>query len=141
MSPGLIRSLLAAVLTAPIVLYGVSGTSASAAAGTDPRFPALLERFLSLDDPSPTGYRALRRLDARNQGLNKTAWMDVWTESDHGVFKYTIVAEGGSGYIRSKVFRSRAPGTEGRRDRRNGRKGVPIYEEIGNAPDDVDRTR
>ena len=106
MSSGLIRSLLAAVLTAPIVLYGVNGTSASAAAGTDPRFPALLERFLSIDDPSPTGYRALRRLDARNQGLNKTAWMDVWTESDHGVFKYTIVAEGGSGYIRSKVFRS-----------------------------------
>ena len=33
--------------------------------------------------------------------------MDVWTESDRsGSFDYTIVAEGGSGYIRSKVFRA-----------------------------------
>jgi hypothetical protein len=31
--------------------------------------------------------------------------MDVWTESDEsGAFKYTVVAQGGSGYIRSKVF-------------------------------------
>jgi hypothetical protein len=105
MSRGLIPSLLAAVLTAPIVLHGVNGASASATAGADPRFPALLQRFLSLDDPSPTGYRALRRLDARNQNLNKAAWMDVWTESDKsGAFKYTVVGEGGSGYIRSKVF-------------------------------------
>ena len=39
--------------------------------------------------------------------MDKTAWMDVWTEADgDGGFTYTVVAEGGSGYIRSKVFRS-----------------------------------
>ena len=37
--------------------------------------------------------------------MDKTAWMDVWTEADReGGFRYTVVAEGGSGYIRSKVF-------------------------------------
>src|SRR5882757_10794115 len=101
MSRALIRSILITLLAAPFVLNG----AASPATGGDPRFPAVLQRFLSLDDPSPSGYRALRRLDARNQNLNKAAWMDVWTEADKpGAFKYTVVAEGGSGYIRSKVF-------------------------------------
>jgi hypothetical protein len=102
MSPGLIRSLLMTLVAA---LLGLNGVGASAAAGTDPRLPAVLLRFLSLEDPSSISYRALRHLDARNQGLNKTAWMDVWTESDEaGGFTYTVVGEGGSGYIRSKVF-------------------------------------
>lgn len=79
--------------------------SVRAAAGTDPRFPAVLHRFLSLEDPTRTSYRALRHLDARHQNLNKAAWMDVWTESDaSGAFNYTVAGQGGSGYIRSKVF-------------------------------------
>src|SRR5712691_6020131 len=105
MSRGLIRSLLIPVIAVLAMLNGLNGVGASAAAGTDPRFPAVLQRFLSLDDPSPASYRALRHLDARNQGLNKTAWMDVWTESNpSGGFTYTVVGQGGSGYIRSKVF-------------------------------------
>lgn len=104
MSRGLIRSLLITLIAAPAVLNGINGVGASATAGTDPLFPTVLRRFLSLDDPSPT-YRALRHLDARNQNLDKTAWMDVWTESDQsGGFKYTIVAQDGSRYIRAKVF-------------------------------------
>ena len=104
MSRGLSRSLLVALLAAPLLL-DTGEISASAASGTDPRFPGVLQRFLALDDPSPTAYRALRRLEARNPNLNKSAWMDVWTESDAGgQFKYTVVAESGSGYIRSKVF-------------------------------------
>jgi hypothetical protein len=104
MSRGLIRSLFIALLAAPGVVHGVH-------AGSDPvvttstATPAVLQRFLSLDTSRPTAYRALRHLDARNEGLDKTAWMDVWTEGDgKGGFKYTVVAEGGSGYIRSKVF-------------------------------------
>jgi hypothetical protein len=105
MSRGLIRSLLITLLAAPFLPNWGSGVAASAAAGSDPRFPAVLQRFLSLEDPSPVGYRALRRLDAGNPNLNKAAWMDVWTESDKaGAFRYTVVGEGGSGYIRSKVF-------------------------------------
>lgn len=101
MPRGLIRSLLIALLAAPVIVHGVHGASDPNNTAT----PLVLQRFLSLDSPPATAYRALRRLDARNEGLDKTAWMDVWTEADReGGFKYTVVAEGGSGYIRSKVF-------------------------------------
>ena len=59
-----------------------------------------------LDDPTPTQFRALRHLEARNDKFEKSAWMDVWTEGDASGFRYTIVAEEGSDYIRSKVFRA-----------------------------------
>jgi hypothetical protein len=105
MSPGLIRSLLITLIVTPLALSEGTGAAVRVSAKTGPGFQGLLQRFLALDDPSPTSYRALRHLDARHQGLNKTAWMDVWTESDaSGVFTYTVVAQGGSGYIRSKVF-------------------------------------
>jgi hypothetical protein len=65
----------------------------------------VLQRFLALRDPAPTDYRALRHLDARNDHFESSAWMDVWTDADRaGGFRYRIVAEGGSEYIRSKVF-------------------------------------
>ena len=32
--------------------------------------------------------------------------MDVWTEADASGFRYRVVAEEGSDYIRSKVFRA-----------------------------------
>jgi hypothetical protein len=104
MKSGLIRSGLVTLLALPIALYSLT-TGARAAGATDPRLPAVLQRFLALDDPAPSDFRALRHLDASHPNLNKTAWMDVWTESDPlSGFKYTIVAQGGSGYIRSKVF-------------------------------------
>ena len=98
MSHGLIRSLLIVAMTAPVIVHG----------GSEPNnttTPVVLQRFLSLDSPSAIAYRALRHLDARNEGMDKTAWMDVWTEADPASgFKYTVAAAGGSGYIRSKVF-------------------------------------
>jgi hypothetical protein len=78
------------------------------AAGLEPlpRKSAILQRFLANPDPSPTGYRALRHLDARNDHFDSTAWMDVWTEADaEGGFRYRVAAEGGSDYIRAHVFR------------------------------------
>ena len=64
-----------------------------------------LQRFLSLTDQAAVPYRALRRLDAQCEGLGKSAWMDVWTElDDRGGLRYRIAAEGGSEYIRAKVF-------------------------------------
>jgi hypothetical protein len=98
---GLIRSLLIAVVAVPVMAYGGEGP----AARLDPAFPEVLQRFLSLDDASPIGYRALRHLEARNGQSRRTAWMDVWTEADDaGRFTYDVVADGGSGLIRSKVF-------------------------------------
>ena len=101
----LIRSVqiaLLALLAAPVILLG----------GADPDSATpVLKRFLALDspraldNPRATAYRALRHLDGGNERMNKAAWMDVWTEADHaGGFTYTVVAEGGSEYIRSKVF-------------------------------------
>jgi hypothetical protein len=100
MARGLISTFLTiATLTIPGIVRG----DADPASVT----PIALERFLSQDEPGPTPYRALRRLDARNERLAKTAWMDVWTEMDaSGGFRYTVVAEGGSDYIRTKVFRA-----------------------------------
>ena len=46
----------------------------------------ILQRFLALDDPQPTQYRALRHLDARNDHFDKSAWMDVWTEGNTSGF-------------------------------------------------------
>jgi len=41
----------------------------------------------------------------RNQHFGASAWMDVWTEADDaGGFRYQVVAEGGSAYIRRRVF-------------------------------------
>ena len=66
----------------------------------------ILDRFFALSDPTPSDVRALRHLEARNDQFDKTAWMDVWTEADRSGFRYTIVGEGGSDYIRSRVFRA-----------------------------------
>lgn len=75
-------------------------------ASSAPITPALLlDRFLALERTPLTQYRALRRFEARNQKFNSTAWMDVWTEADSGGFRYNVVAEGGSDYIRARVFR------------------------------------
>jgi hypothetical protein len=76
------------------------------AAGPSNAAPAILQRFLALDDPTPTQLRALRHLEARNDKFEKSAWMDVWTEGDAKGFRYRVVAEDGSDYIRSKVFRA-----------------------------------
>jgi hypothetical protein len=100
MTRGLSRSLLA--LAGIVLLLTPARAAGPAAAGS----AVILQRFLALDDPTPTQYRALRHLEARNDKFEKNAWMDVWTEGDASGFRYTIVAEDGSDYIRSKVFRA-----------------------------------
>ena len=99
MTRGLSRSLLAAPVAALLVAHaGATGPASPS--------PAILQRFLSLDDPTPTQFRALRHLEARNDKFEKSAWMDVWTEGDRSGFRYTIIGEEGSEYIRSRVFRT-----------------------------------
>jgi hypothetical protein len=67
--------------------------------------PALVERFLSIDGPAPTQFRALRHLEAKNDHFDSNAWMEVWTEADQANgFRYEIVGQGGSEYIRKRVF-------------------------------------
>jgi hypothetical protein len=73
----------------------------------------MVARFLARDDKSPIQYRALRRLEARNQKFGASAWMDVWTDVDAaGGLRYEVAAEGGSGYIRKRVFRAALDGEQ-----------------------------
>lgn len=89
-----------------LALLAVGHLSATGPASSSSAPPAL-QRFLSLSDPATVRYRALRRLDAQCEGLGKSAWMDVWTELDgRGGLQYRIAAEGGSDYIRTKIFRA-----------------------------------
>ena len=71
-------------------------------------------RFLARTDPPVTTYRALRRLEARNERFNKAGWMEAWTELDpvHG-FRYEVAGTGGSGAVLNKVLR---PALEGERE-------------------------
>ena len=95
MSRGLSRSLL--VLTAAL--------AAAAHLSATPAPANLLQRFLAIDDPTPTQFRALRHLEAKNNHFDTSASMDVWTEGDaSGAFRYEVVAQDGSDYIRDHVL-------------------------------------
>jgi hypothetical protein len=79
-----------------------SGTVARAQRDTS--LPQPLERFLAAVDHGPSSYRAFRRLEARNNHLSDAAWMNVWTTADSSGFTYEVVGQGGSGYVRDRVF-------------------------------------
>ncbi len=86
---------------------GLICSLAFVAAAASPRaeIANALQRFFAIDDPTPSSYRALRHLEAENDHFDSSAWMEVWTEADAGGFRYHIVREDGSDYIRSRVFR------------------------------------
>jgi len=75
--------------------------------------PSVLQRFLARAEEPPVEYRALRRLEAQNPKFKQGAWMLAWTEYDHvNGFRYQIVDEGGSSYIRTKVLRAALDGEQ-----------------------------
>lgn len=101
MSRGL--SFIALVVALFGLLFAPTHASSRPGAGSS---PSILQRFLAVGDPNPSQFRALRHLEARNDHFEKSASMDVWTEGDASGFRYQIVAEEGSDYIRSRVFRA-----------------------------------
>jgi len=91
------RIVLAAALAAIVAAPGVCS------ADDQP----LVRKVLARVEPPPDQYRALRRLEAVNDHFHQRATMVVWTEADRaGGFRYQIVSEDGSNYIRSHVFRA-----------------------------------
>ena len=86
----------------------------------------MLQRFLARAEEPPVEYRALRRLEAQNPKFKQSAWMLAWTEYDHvNGFRYQIVDEGGSGYIRNRrccARRSKASRKSGRTTSRRSRR-------------------
>ena len=79
----------------------LAGHLAAVAAVGETSRPEVVERFLAGDKTAPS-YRALRHLEAWSE--HRDAWMDVWTEADASGFRYEVASQGGSGYIRSRVF-------------------------------------
>jgi hypothetical protein len=51
-------------------------------------------------------YRAFRRMHAANEKFNQEGWVECWTELDDHGFRYEVVSERGSDYIREKVLKT-----------------------------------
>src|SRR5450759_1869603 len=98
------------------VVFGIFAAALSVVtlrAAAQPGRAPLLQRFLARADGPPVEYRALRHLEANNPHFNQSAWMDAWTEYDHvHGFRFEIVAEGGSTYIRRKVLQAALEGEQ-----------------------------
>lgn len=45
-------------------------------------------------------------MHARSEHFGQEAWLEAWTEMDGGGFRYNIVSESGSDYIRTKVLKA-----------------------------------
>jgi hypothetical protein len=84
--------------TLPAAGPGASGSAASSSAA-----PA---RIVPKDDAHLSQYRAFRRMHARSDKFNQEAWLDAWTELDADGFRFQIVAERGSEYVRNKVLKA-----------------------------------
>lgn len=72
---------------------------AANAAQPAPAIPALRETPVK-------SYRAFRRMHAANEKFNQEGWVDCWTELDERGFRYEIVSERGSDYIREKILKT-----------------------------------
>jgi hypothetical protein len=76
----------------------------SAAAAFDQRAATAMQQFLDYATTARQ-YSASRRLEASGSG--QRAWLDVQTDFTRAAgLVYQVTAEGGSGYIRSRVLRS-----------------------------------
>jgi hypothetical protein len=102
MRRGLDRSALIVLFAAAALAAADTATPAGSSAPS-----SLVARFLSLPDPDLVDVRAVRHLSAHNDRFDSSATMTVRTELDraHG-FRYTVLEESGSPYIRAKVFRA-----------------------------------
>lgn len=66
---------------------------------------AIAQQFLDRIDLPPVSYRAMRRLEARTE-RGMSGWLEAVTELDPiDGFRYHVVSEGGSDYIRAKVLK------------------------------------
>jgi hypothetical protein len=85
------------------VLVGASGVRGTA---QTPQPADAADPLVTIREQPLTQYRAYRRMHARNDHFDQEAWLEAWTELDERGFRYTIVSESGSDYIRSKVLKA-----------------------------------
>lgn len=94
------RFAVAALMSAAVLAVDLPAQTPSS-----PTSSSAIDRFLARDDQGPKQYRALRRMEAKNQHFGASAWMDAWTEADEaGSFRFDVAGKGGSGYIQKRVF-------------------------------------
>ena len=84
-----------------LLLTASAGVGAAEGPGSGPA-----ERFLAARDEPVTQYRAYRRMHARSERFNQEGWLEAWTELDKDGFRYTVVSERGSEYVRNKVLKA-----------------------------------
>jgi hypothetical protein len=88
-----------------LVLAG-AGFLATPAANRVETSSSSTARFLSSYEEPLTEYRAYRRMHARSERFNQEAWLEAWTELDRNGFRFQIVDERGSDYVRNKVLKA-----------------------------------
>ena len=88
------------------LLWALAVFLAPAAAERPEAASSSAARFLAAQDEPLTQYRAYRRMHARSERFNQEAWLEAWTELDHTGFRYEIVTEHGSDYVRNKVLKA-----------------------------------
>jgi hypothetical protein len=64
------------------------------------------ESMVPAREQTLTQYRAYRRMHADSEHFGQEGWLEAWTEMDDRGFRYTIVSESGSEYIRNKVLKA-----------------------------------
>jgi hypothetical protein len=82
-----------------VCIAAPTGLRAHAGNGTAP------DTAIAAEDQTLTHYRAYRRMHARNEKFNQEGWLEAWTELDERGFRYEIVVERGSDYVRNKVLK------------------------------------
>jgi hypothetical protein len=60
----------------------------------------------AVPDEPLTSYRAFRRMHAKSEKFNQEGWLNAWTEFNGREFRYEIVDERGSDYVRNKVLKA-----------------------------------
>ena len=86
-----------------VAAFTLAGTSSWLSAA---KAPAAASDLRALQEAPVRQYRALRRMHASNEKFNQEGWLECWTELDEQGFRYQIVSERGSDYIREKVLRT-----------------------------------
>lgn len=93
-------------IPAAAAMLAVTGFIATPAAERAESGSSAAARFLSSYEEPLTQYRAYRRMHARSERFNQEAWLEAWTEFDGDGFRFEIVKERGSDYVRNKVLKA-----------------------------------
>lgn len=96
----------AAMVPACTLALAVGGFLATPTANRAEHSRSSAARFLASYEEPLTQYRAYRRLHARSDRFNQEAWLEAWTELDQHGFRFEVVKERGSDYVRNKVLKA-----------------------------------